>query len=165
MKTAQCLLMSLGLSLLGSSCETRIPADDIGIIPKAFFSGVRKNTGEKRWERVHGWEARRIAQHAKDCYYVPNDLWTDELKSLEERDKLRIYVFASKTHVAVVWFHPKESMLAGEPYHYIEYDAICYSSKTGEVVSIGGGGTPLGDFFKTTITNHTGTTCDILIRE
>jgi hypothetical protein len=147
MKITPYLLMSPTLWI--SSCKTWNPVGDVGILPDGFFPDLRTDTKDKHWERVYGMEAHMIARQAKERHYDPNGLWTEWLKECEAGDKLLVYVFVSKNHVAVVWFCPEKEIRAGWPSYHIRYEAICYSSQTGDVVTIGTGGTSLGDIFKT----------------
>jgi len=140
------MLMILPFQFL-ISCTTTNPSEKI--FPDAWFSDLYANTGVKHWKRVYGVEAQTIAQHAKKQYYVANDLWTEEIKKTEDDDRLMVNVFTSEDYIIVVWFSIKKYILGEQIYYATASHEICYSSKTGEVVSIGMGGTPLGDVFKT----------------
>jgi hypothetical protein len=133
--------------LLLVSCTTTNPSERI--FPDALFSGLYAGTGAKHWERVYGVEAITIAQQAKERYYIANGLWTEDMKKTEDDDKLMVNVFTAEEYVIVAWFSVEKYMLAKQIYYAVASHEICYSSKTGEVVSIGMGGTPLGDVFKT----------------
>jgi len=133
--------------LLLVSCTATNPSERL--FSDTLFSNLSERTGANHWERVYGTEAITIAQQAKDRYYIANDLWTEELKKTEDENKLMVNVFKSEDYIIVAWFSVEKYMLAKQMYYAIVSHEICYSSKTGEVVSIGMGGTPLGDVFKT----------------
>ncbi len=146
MKTVSHILMIAPFLLL-ASCATTNPSERL--FPDELFSDLSARTGVKCWERVYGIEAITIAQHAKERYYIANNLWTEQLKIMEDENKLMVNVFRSKDCILVAWFFVEKRSLAKHTYYATATHEICYSSKTGEVVSIGTGGTPLGDVFKT----------------
>lgn len=128
------------------ACTTTNPSERI--FSDELFSDLYASTGVKHWNRVYGVEAITIAQQAKKQYYSATGLWTEELNKIQDEDKLMVNVFKAKEYIIVIWFSAEKYTLAKEIYYAVASHEICYSSKTGKVVSIGMGGTPLGDVFQ-----------------
>lgn len=146
MKIVSHILM-IAQFLLLVSCATTNPSERL--FPDELFFNLSKRTGVKHWDRIYGAEAITIAQQAKERYYIANNLWTEQLKKMEDENKLMVNVFQSSDYIIVTWFSVEQYSLDKHMYYATATHEICYSSRTGEVVSIGMGGTPLGDIFKT----------------
>ena len=113
----------------------------------AYMCGTVQCRDWREIEGVHFVQAHRIAQYAKERFYLPSGLWNQDLKHAEDTQRLQVRVLMSERHTVVVWYCRQETELDGRIFLTVYCHGICYVSESGEVISIGSKTVPLGFAF------------------
>ena len=132
----------LALMLLAACKSEMCMKSGGGGIPRSFLASMCETAGHRRWKEVNEYvSAHRIAQYAKERFYLPNGLWGQDMEHAEETGRLQVCVLTSGRYTVVVWCYPQEKeMDSFTTFVKTECHGICYVSDGGDdPVSAGSG--------------------------